>query len=116
MSSIFISWVVASVSLLTTAAIVPGMSFKSSFGAITAAFVLGIINYTIKPIIHLLSFPITLVTFGLFSWVINGFSLYIVAICTPGFTIDSFLDAFLGSFIMYCISQGCYMAMDYKGQ
>jgi putative membrane protein len=113
MSSLFLSWAVTSVSLLVAAAVMPGMNFNSSLGAVTAAFVLGIVNYTLKPLLLLLTLPLTLVTFGLFSWVINGISLYIVALFTPGFYIASFLDALLGSFLMYCASRGMWMVMQY---
>lgn len=113
MSSILISWVVTSLSLLVTAAVIPGITFASTRGAVTAAFVLGIINYTLKPILIICTLPLNLITFGFFSWVVNGISLYVVALFTPGFSINSFLDAFIGSFLMYCASRGLYMGLDY---
>ena len=113
MSSVFMSWMVTTLSLLITAAVLPGMKFNSTGGAVTAAFILGIVNFTLKPILTICTFPITILTFGLFSWVVNGISLYVVSIFTPGFYIYSYLDACLGSFLMYLASRAIYMAIDY---
>jgi putative membrane protein len=113
MSGLFVSWAVCSVSLLLTAAVMPGMSFATAGGAVTAAMVMGIVNYTLKPLLLLFTLPLNMITFGFFSWIINGISLYVVALFTFGFRIESYWDAFLGSFLMYCFSRGLYMALNY---
>lgn len=118
MSSIFLSWMVTSISLLVTAAIMPGISFSSARGAVNAAFVLGIVNYTIKPVLKLFTLPLTIITLGFFSWVVNAISLCVVAKFTAGFQIQTFTDAFLGSFLMHFVSRGFYMVLDneyYRG-
>lgn len=101
-------------SLLTTAAIMPGMFFDTAAGAVWAALVLGIVNITIKPILLICTCPLNLATFGLFSWVVNGITLLIVSSLTYGFYIDTYLDAVLGSFLMYIISRGLYSILEYQ--
>lgn len=68
--------------------------------AILAAIILGILTVTIKPILKLLTLPLNLITFGLFSFILNGIILYLVAILTPGFDIASFWWAILVALVV----------------
>lgn len=86
--------------ILIASQVVPGISVASFGVALLAAVILGFINLTFKPLLILITLPVTLLTFGLFSLVINALLLWFVASIIPGFSIENFLAAFLGSFLI----------------
>ncbi len=90
--------------LLLVAQVVPGIEIDTLFTAIVAAFVLGILNVLVRPILVLLMLPITLLTLGLFIFVINAFLFWGAASLIDGFTVSGFLPALLGSLIVSVIS------------
>ncbi|MEM7714598.1 MAG: phage holin family protein [Cyanobacteria bacterium P01_A01_bin.68] len=101
-----LTWLGTAVSLLITAHIVPGFEIKSFVAALVAAIVVGLVNATIRPILRILTFPITLLTFGLFTFVVNGFTLWLATLFTPsyGFTISGPLAALLGSIVLSLVN------------
>ena len=72
--------------------------------ALVAAFLLGIINAVIRPILVIFTFPLTLLTFGLFLLVINGLMLWLVAALVRGFYVNGFWGALLGSIVISIVS------------
>ena len=73
----------------------------ASYGtALLAVFLLSIMNLLVKPFLHLISLPITILTLGLFSFVINAFTFYITAFFIDGFVITSFWGALIGSILL----------------
>ncbi len=78
----------------------PGLSVESFWYAMLVAAILTLVNIFIKPLIKLLTFPINLITFGLFNLVINLGILYAVAYFLSGFDIENFLSAFIASLII----------------
>lgn len=99
-----ITWIVTALSLLITAYLVPGMHIDSAFAAAVGAIVLGLVNAVVKPILLILTFPLTILTLGLFLLVVNAMTLGLVGYFTPGFTIDGFLPALIGSIVLSLIS------------
>jgi putative membrane protein len=99
-----ITWIVTALSLLITAYLVPGMHIDSGFAAAVGAIVLGLVNAIVKPILLILTFPLTILTLGLFLLVVNAMTLGLVGYFTPGFTIDGFLPALIGSIVLSLIS------------
>lgn len=86
---------------MALAQVLPTMFFLNNFTtAIVAGFVLVLLNMTIKPLLHIISFPITLLTFGLFSVVVNALTLEIITLLIPGFGFRSFGAAVIVSVIM----------------
>ncbi|MBA1434423.1 phage holin family protein [Lactobacillus bombi] len=86
---------------MALAQVFPGLIFIDNFvTALIAGLVLVLLNITIKPILHIVSFPITLITFGLFSLVINGLTLELVSWLINGFILRSFSAAVLIALIM----------------
>jgi putative membrane protein len=71
----------------------PGVHVKSFWVALLAAFVLGILNFTLKPLLLLITLPINFVTLGLFTFVINALMILLVSAVVSGFVIDGFLWA-----------------------
>ena len=80
------------------------MKADSFVAALVAAFVLGIVNAILRPILVFLTFPITLLTFGLFLLVINGLMLRIATALVPGFRVNGFSGAVLGSMLISLVS------------
>jgi putative membrane protein len=95
-----IHWLVSAISLLTAAYWLKGFKVGSFASALVIAVVIGFANAFIRPILLFLTFPITLVTFGLFTIVINGVILRICAAILPNFAIKSWGTAFLAAIII----------------
>ncbi|MBF2062827.1 MAG: phage holin family protein [Calothrix sp. C42_A2020_038] len=99
-----LTWLIAAISLLITAYIVPGFQFDSFGTAAVAALILGLVNAFVRPVIFIFTLPLTIVTLGLFLFVINAFMLWFVGILTPGFIITGFIPALLASIILTIVS------------
>jgi putative membrane protein len=76
----------------------------SVLAALAAAFVLGLVNAVVRPLFVVLTFPITIVTLGLFLLVINGLLLLLVDAIVPGFHVNGFLGAVVGSILISIVS------------
>lgn len=97
---ILIHWIVTSAILFGVPYVFPGITVANVWVAITAAFVLGVVNTIIRPIIKFLAFPITFLTFGLFTFAINAFTVLLTSWIVPGFAVAGFSWALLLSAII----------------
>ena len=106
MQHFLLTWLGTAVALLITSRIVDGFVVNNFVVALVAALVIGLVNAFIRPILRLLTFPITLLTFGLFTFVINALTLWLASALTPGygFEIRGFLPALLGSIVLAIVS------------
>jgi len=95
-----IRWLLFAGALFFTAWIVPGIAFAGFASAFLAAFVMGLVNVFIRPLLLLLTLPLNLLTLGLFTFVINALMFLLVAKLVPGFTVEGFLAALLGSIVL----------------
>lgn len=84
--------------------LLPGVSVDSLFTAIVVAVVLGVINMFLKPVLVFLTLPITLVTLGLFMFVINAALVMLASYIIPGFSVESFWWALLFSLAISAVS------------
>ncbi|MGP6140738.1 MULTISPECIES: phage holin family protein [unclassified Jeotgalibaca] len=92
---------VSTVVFLALAFFLPGFTVTSGWTALGASLVLALVNIFVKPILHILSFPITILTLGLFSFIINALMLTLTsALVGPGFQFSSFGVALLVSLIL----------------
>ncbi|MFA6445921.1 MAG: phage holin family protein [Candidatus Paceibacterota bacterium] len=101
---ILLHWVISALSVLLISHVIPGIDVGSFVLALGVAIVLGIVNVIIKPILVLISLPLEVITLGLFTLVINGVLLWLVAYLIPGFDVADFTAAFLGALIISVIS------------
>lgn len=101
---IVIALVLNAAALLITAYIVPGFKVENFTTAILAAIVLGVVNTFIKPILSFITAPLTLITLGLFTFVVNAITLFIVSAVVKGLTIDGWLAAILGAIVLSVVS------------
>lgn len=97
-------WVLNAVALYGTAYIINGIQIRSFSAALVAALVWGFANTVIRPIINLITLPITIMTVGLFTFVINGFLLWLVADAVNGFSVDSLWAGIAGALVLSVIS------------
>ncbi|MGE3279319.1 MAG: phage holin family protein [Candidatus Altimarinota bacterium] len=102
--NIIIHWLVASGAFLVTAYLLPGVTVASFSTAVIAAGLLGIINAVIRPILVFLTLPITVVTFGLFLFVINALIILGLSEIVDGFSVANFWWALLFSIILSLIN------------
>ncbi|OGI00261.1 MAG: hypothetical protein A2104_01765 [Candidatus Melainabacteria bacterium GWF2_32_7] len=104
MLNAIIRWVLLALAVMLVAFIVPGIQVGGFLAALIAALVIGIINLFIRPIVMALTLPINLLTLGLFTFVINALLLWFVGAITPGFTVEGFVPALLGSLLLSILS------------
>ena len=96
---IIVRWLLLAAALLLVAYLYPGVKVASFGAAMIAAFVLGLLNTLLRPILVLLTLPVTLITLGLFLFVINALMFYFAAHLLDGFTVNGFVAALIGSLI-----------------
>lgn len=99
---LLIIWMLNALALIAVANFVPGIRVDGFGAALIAAFFLGLINTLIRPLLLLLTLPVTLVTLGLFIFVINGLLFWSVGSVLRGFVVDSFWHGVLGA-VLYSI-------------
>ncbi len=90
--------------LIVHLGLVRGIGLDSLASALVAGLVLGIINGVVRPILVVLTFPITLLTLGLFLLVLNAFCLWLVSVFVPGFHVTGFWAAFWGALLVSVVS------------
>jgi putative membrane protein len=99
-----IHWLVIAGALWVTAYILPGVTVGSWQALAIAALVLGFINAILRPILVILTLPITILTLGLFYLLVNGFTFLIAAKIVPGFEVAGYWWAVLGALVVSLIS------------
>lgn len=95
---------ITALSLLVVDLTVPGVVIPTVGASILAAVSLGLVNGSIKPFIKLFSLPITVLSLGTFSLVINGFCFWFASLFVPGFTIHGLLGFVLGPIVLSAVS------------
>jgi putative membrane protein len=103
------------IAILVAAWLVPGFELSGTASALAAGAVLGLVNVSIRPILLVLTLPFTLVTLGLFIFVVNAICVGLTAALLPGFSIATYWAAFLGALIVSVVSwilNGLLLASD----
>ena len=96
--------VVNALAIMLAASIVPGIAVDGLVSALAAAVLLGLINAFVRPVLLILTLPITLLTLGLFLFVLNGFCFWLVAWLVKGFHVAGFGSALLGALVVSVVS------------
>src|SRR5262245_45842476 len=105
---IIVRWVLLAMALLLVANVYSGVSVASFASALIAALVLGLLNTLVRPLLVLLTLPVTLLTLGLFLFVINALMFWAAASVLEGFNVRGFGAALIGS-LLYSL---CGMVID----
>jgi putative membrane protein len=92
------------IAILVAAWLVPGFELSGTGAALAAGALLGLVNVLIRPILIVLTLPFTLVTLGLFIFVVNAICVGLTAALLPGFTIAGYWAAFLGALVVSVVS------------
>jgi putative membrane protein len=100
---LFIHWLISALAIGIAAYIIPGVDV-TPVGALIAAIVLGALNLIIRPLLLILTLPITIVTLGLFSLVINALLVLLAAVIVPGFGVSGFWAALLFAIVLAVIN------------
>jgi len=101
---LLLRWLISAAAIFAVPYIVPGVHVLDLYTAIIAALVIGLINLVIRPILIILTLPITILTLGLFTLVINALLFWFVSTFVKGFYVDGFVAALLGSLAFWAIS------------
>lgn len=104
MSYLIFRWVINAIALLVVASIVPGFGIESFYNALIAALILGLVNALVRPLLFILTLPVTILTLGLFTFVINALMIWLVSTIVEGFIITGFVPAFFAALILWVIS------------
>jgi putative membrane protein len=101
---ILLVWLINAMSLLAVPYLLPSVSVDSVYIALVTALLLGLVNSLIRPLLILVTLPITILTLGLFTLVINGLLFWLVASFVQGFRVGGFWSAFWGAIVYSLIS------------
>ena len=98
-------WILNAVALLSVAYVMPSIHVASFGAALLAALILGLVNAILRPLLLLLTLPVTLLTLGLFIFVINGLMFWLAGSMLEGFVVSGFWPAVFGA-LLYSIVSG----------
>jgi putative membrane protein len=102
---LLLSWVLSALAVWIVSRVVPGIYVSGPVAALIAALVIGFINATVGLLLKILTFPLTLVTLGLFWFVINALMLELAsALLSPGFQVRGFFAAFIGAIFLSLVN------------
>ena len=104
MPQFLITWIITAISMLVASYLIPGIEIDTFKAAAIGAIFFGLINTIIKPILQLFTLPLTILSLGLFLFVINALCFSLVAYFTPNFVVNGFFDALFGSIIVSFVS------------
>jgi len=104
MVRLFFKWLVMAATILALPHLMTGFEVQSLGTALALALVLGVLNTVLKPLLVVLTLPFTILTFGLFLWVINGIVFWVSAQTVSGVFVENFRTAFLASLAVSFVS------------
>lgn len=100
----FIHFLISAVAILVTAYVLPGVQVSGFLSAFVLAIILGVINVFLRPILLILTLPLTVFTFGLFALVINALLVMLASYIVPGFVVSGFGWAFVFGIVLALVS------------
>ncbi len=99
-----LAWLVNTMALIAVAYLMPSITVSSFTAALIAALVLGLVNAIVRPVLVLLTLPVTILTLGLFIFVLNGLLFWMVASWLEGFHVGGFWSGVLGAILFSIVS------------
>lgn len=102
--SLLLRWLISAVAVAVTAYALPGISVETVWSALAVAVVLALVNVLLKPIMILLTLPLTIITLGLFTFVIDALLIMLTGRLVPGFGVANFWWALLFSIILTVVN------------
>lgn len=100
MLSLLVQWLLYAIALLVVSRIVPGFHVEGLWPAMIASLVIGLLNATVGLFLKIVTFPLSIVTLGLFLLVINGLMILVASSIVRGFNVRGFVPAFWGAVVL----------------
>lgn len=113
---ILLRWVVSALAFLALSYVVPGISVASFWTALVLALLWGLVGITIKPILLLLTLPFNILTFGIFTFILNGFLLWMLGGLIKGFEVHGFWVAVLGALFLSVVNSLAQWTLSQKSE
>ncbi|WP_158899983.1 phage holin family protein [Burkholderia sp. L27(2015)] len=101
---LLLTWLINALALVIITRLIPSIQISGFGTAMIVAVVLGLINASLRPILILLTLPVTLITLGFFILVVNALMFWLCASLLKGFEVSGFWSAFFGSLLYSCVS------------
>jgi putative membrane protein len=111
MVKILLRILITAAALFLIAQYVPGITIESAYTAIVVALVWGLLGVTLRPILHLLTLPINIITLGLFSFIVNALLFWLLSTIIAGFHVAGFVPALVGSVLLAAVSWALHAAL-----
>jgi len=113
MTYLLINWLLSAISLLIVANLIRGIEVKDFGVALIAALVIGLVNGTLGFVLKILTFPLEIVTLGLFYILVNGLMLKVAAAIVPGFRVHGCVTAILASVLLALVNMALRFVVSY---
>jgi len=110
--NLLIRLLISTLAIVVASKLVPGVFVESWTTAAIVAIVLGILNTFLKPVLQILALPITILTLGIFYFIINVFIIYLATYLVDGFAISGFISALIFGFVVSVVSAILGMFLD----
>lgn len=104
MSYLLFRWIINAIALVVVANVIPGFGIETFYNALIAALILGLVNALVRPLFFILTLPVTIITLGLFTFVINALMIWLASTIVEGFVVEGFAPALLASLLLWAIS------------
>jgi putative membrane protein len=104
MMNVLINWFLSALSLMIVAHLVRGFDISGFGAALIAAIAIGLVNATVGLFLKIITFPLTLISLGVFWFVINALMLKLASVFVPGFSIQGFFPAFFGAIVLSVVN------------
>ena len=102
---LLLNWLLSAISLLIVSRVMPGFHLRGFGAALIAALIIGLVNATLGLFLKIITLPLTLLTLGVFWWVINALMImFASAILRPDFVVTGFLPAFVGAIVLSLVN------------
>jgi putative membrane protein len=98
--ALLLQWILCAIALMVVSRIVPGFVVKGLAPALIASLVIGLLNATVGLVLKIITFPISIITLGIFLLVINGLMILLASGIVPGFHVNGFVPAFWGAVVL----------------
>ena len=98
--ALLLQWLLSAVALILVSKIVPGFQVLGLWPALIAAVVIGLLNATVGFVLKIITFPLSILTLGIFLLVINGLMILLASSVVPGFRVNGFAPAFWGAIVL----------------
>jgi putative membrane protein len=99
-----LNWLLSALAVWVVSRVVPGFHVAGVAAALIAALVIGLVNATLGLLLKIITLPLTILTLGIFWFVINGLMLEMASAVVPGFRVDSFASAFWGAIVLSLVN------------